>query len=62
MTESLKQIIITSLWLRKNIIETGDPYLSANDAQNQGLKVNALHEDQMKLMLKINKLIRILEK
>lgn len=61
-----KDILIRSLLIIRNVIETGNPYISANDAfrrKEQGIvtkikaEPRALSETNIEEILKINKLI-----
>ncbi len=50
------EIIQFALGLWTNYIETGNISLSAQDAQDQGSKFNALSIEQMKLIVRIKTL------
>jgi len=61
-----KSILITSLLTKRNVIETGNPYISANDAfkrKELGIvtkikaEPRALSETDMEEIIKINRLI-----
>jgi len=59
LNEQEKEMIWVALGMRTNYIETGDISVSAKDAQNMGdntprnrhIKINALSDDQMRLIL-----------
>lgn len=53
-------IIYTSLSMCKCYIETSDPVVDALSAKNNGMDVNPLSVDQMKLLIRINELQKIL--
>ncbi len=64
LTKEEKAILLISLQMRRNHIETGVPHISAIDAENMGkyaiglgCEVNALTQEQMKLVLKISKVV-----
>ena len=56
--ETDNQIIFLALVMRKCIIETGHSSISAADAKNMGVKVKTLSSDQIKLLFRINELIK----
>ena len=51
-----EQLIARSLIIWANYIETGDMSMSALDAKNAKLTFNALHVDQMKLIIRLRDL------
>ena len=52
-----KALVVYALQIRRNIIETGDPCLSAIDAARREMAARALSESQMKLILFTDALI-----
>lgn len=59
LTNSEKQIIVDCLNLRKNLIETGNPVLSRNDAIESGNKkiIKTLHPAQLDLVRTLESLM-----
>jgi len=56
--ETDKEIIYYSLTMRKNYIQTGDPFKSPEDVENCGEgKIKPLSTDQMKLVIRIQELM-----
>ena len=56
--ETDKEIIYYSLAMRKNYIQTGDPFKSPEDVENCGEgKIKVLSTDQMKLVIRIQELM-----
>ena len=64
LNEQEKEMIWISLGMRENYIETEDISISAADAQNMGknaprkVKIKALSEDQMRLILASKEFVR----
>jgi hypothetical protein len=59
-----KELLIFGLQMRKHYIETGDAMLSAADAKNMGResKIKSLSDEQYELIVKLNNLIKKVEK
>lgn len=53
-----KELISFALNQWANIVETGNPILSAKDAERQKKPFKALTEDQMELVLRLRRLAR----
>lgn len=47
-----------ALKMWQNLITTGDPHLSASDAESMGKKVKALQAEQMRLFVRLDGLIK----
>lgn len=51
-----QELIFEALSMKANLIETGDPNLSAMDAKEAKLPFNALDLNQMKLIIRLREL------
>ncbi len=51
------EFIVTALNIRINIIETGNPVLSATDAHERGIRFNLLDDSQVQSISKMKALV-----
>lgn len=58
LTREEKDLIVEGLLIRKNLIETGDPVLSANDAFERGIKIRPLDRHQRDTINNIEDIIK----
>ena len=52
------EIMVRALQMWQNLIESGDPILSAKDLENTGNAPKALEKEQMRFILRIEDLIK----
>ena len=57
LSKEEKEMVLIGLNMRRNLIETGDPHLSARDAQRIGNKTKVLSIAQMRLIVATDDLV-----